>query len=243
MGDQLAVQEALRLLRARDQRGQGRAETPETGPATADRLAAMEAHAVSVRAWNPQVVPGLLQTVQYAAGAIKTGLPGLPLEEVERRAVQRARRVQAFYERWAQHVETVGFAWFIIGESAIRRPLISPYAHAGQLHRLLALSEFPRVRIQVLPDGVPTSGRAGQFTVYGLEPGGSAPVPGGELPGTRVGYLETPVGAWYTTRVQDTARLYSGFSDMVGAAYDPAESRECIREELECWAPMAEPGS
>lgn len=237
----IEVQEAVRLLRAPDQRGQGRAETPETGQVTADRLAAMEGHAVSVRTWNPQIVPGLLQTIQYAAGAIKMGLPGLPVEEVERRAVQRARRVQAFYERWARHVDTVGFAWFIIGESAVRQPLINPHAHAGQLRRLLALADFPKVQIQVLPDSVPTPGRAGQFAVYGLEAGCPAPVPGPGLPGTRVGYLETPVGAWYTTRTEDTARLYSGFLEMIGAAYGPAETREFIREELECWEP-AVPG-
>lgn len=237
-----AAREALRRLRAPDQRGQGRAETLETGQVTADRLRAMEAYAVSVRAWNPQVVPGLCQTLQYAAAAIRMALPGLPTDEVELRAVQRARRVQAFYERWAAHVDTVGYAWFIIGESAICRPLTDSRAHAGQLRRLLALSEFPRVQLQVLPDDVPTPGRAGQFTVYGLEVGATAPMPGAGLPGTRVGYLETPVGAWYTTRTEDTARLYSGFSEMIGAAHGPAETHEFIREALE-WTLTSEPGS
>ncbi len=229
------------MLAAPDQRGQGRAETPEVAHLIADRLAAVERHAVSVRAWNPQMVPDLLQTVQYAAAVIQLSMPALPVQEAQRRAVQRARRVQAFHQRWAQHASDIGFAWFIVGESALRRPLTRPCIHAGQLRRLLDLAELPKVQLQVLPDEVPALGRLGHFGVYGLQPSARAPEPG-ELPGTRVCYLETPVGSWYTTRREDVARLYSEFSDMISVAYDFADSRGYLEEELARWtvAPATE---
>jgi hypothetical protein len=230
---------AVRRLRSPDQRGQGRADTPETGQVTADRLAEMEQCAVSIRSWNPLVIPGLLQTLPYAAAAIRTALPALPVEEVQRRAYQRGRRIRAFVERWTSH-RGLGHAWFIIGQSAIRQPLINPRAHAGQLLQVMEMSKLPQVLVQVLPDEVPTPGRSGQFTVYNLEKKTPAPTPGAQLPGTRVGYIETPVGAWYTTRTDDVARLYSGFSDMIGAAWSRDRSREYIKEEMKCWGTTVE---
>jgi hypothetical protein len=89
---------ALRALRSPDQRNQGRAET-ETGRAMVDRLAALEACAMTVRAWNPSIIPGLLQTSRYAAGAIKTGYPSLSAEEIHTLACARAERIAAFLSR------------------------------------------------------------------------------------------------------------------------------------------------
>lgn len=218
--------DAIRHLRATDQRDQGRAETPETGPVTAERLAGIEALAVTVRAFNPSVVPGLLQTARYAAGAIKAALPALPAEEVQRRAHRRAARVDAWLGRWCD-TPTVGPARFVIGSAALTQPLAGPQAHAQQLRHLVNLSaSHSKLLLQILPEHTPVPGRSGQFSLYGLE----AAVGGGQ--GVRVGYLETPVGGWYTTRSADVARLHTGFTDLTGAALTPADSRDHIQEVL-----------
>lgn len=215
--------EALAALRAPDQRNQGRAATPETGEVTAERLAAVEAHAVTIRAWNPQLIPGLLQTTRYAAAAVVTTAPAIPAGEVQRRAHQRAARVDAFLTRWQDPART---AVFIVGEHAIRQPLTHTAAHRAQLRQVLNVADLPNVEVRIMPTGTPSPGRLGRCALYALEPAA------GTGHGARVGYLETPVGGWYTTRSADVALLRASFEDMTTAALGADGSRSLILEAL-----------
>jgi hypothetical protein len=215
--------EALAALRAPFQGRQGRAHTPETGEITAESLAAVEAHAVTVRAWNPHLIPGLLQTTRYAAGAITSARPSLPPEDVQRYAHHRAARVDQFLTRCG----TPGTeAVFAVAEQALRHPLAHQHAHRAQLQQLLNIADLPGVRVHVVPSGRPVPGRPGQLTLYGL-----APAPGDER-GARLGYLETPVGAWYTLRFADVARLHTVFAGIIDVAVDADQSRSLISEAL-----------
>ncbi|MDI5964847.1 DUF5753 domain-containing protein [Streptantibioticus silvisoli] len=215
--------EAINGLRAADQRRQGRVETPDTGPITAERLTEVEAIAHTIRAWNPSIIPGLLQTIRYTLGALALATPALPAEETQRRAHQRAARIDAFLKRWVDGDPVE--ARFVIGEQAITRPIAAPQAHRRQLRHLLHLVDLDSLSIQVMPEAVTTPGRLGQFALYALR--GDAGREGG-----RLGYVETPVGAWYTTRAQDVARLYAGFDDMTAHALSTDESRTFIQEAL-----------
>lgn len=215
--------EALHLLRAHDQRHQGRAQTPDIGEVTAERLAAVEAFAVSVRAWNPTLIPGLLQTTRYAVGAIATARPALPHTDVQRYAHHRAARVDQFMARWQQ--PAIDEAVFVVGEQALAVPLVHQHAHRAQLRQLLNLSELLKIRLHVMPADRAVPGRLGQMSLYALEP--SEPDRG---KGVRVGYLETPVGGWYSTRSQDVARLHTAFAELAEAALDPTDTRALIQE-------------
>jgi hypothetical protein len=208
---------ALAALAAPDQTRQGRAHTPETGEITAERLADVEAHAVTVRAWNPDLLPGLLQTTRYAAAAVVTTAPAIPSEEVQRRAHHRAARVDRFLQRWQDPART---AVFIVGEAAIRRPLTHRQAHRAQVRHVLNLTDLPNVDTRVMPTGTASPGRAGQCSLYGLEQG------------ARLGYTETPLGGWYTRRAPDVALLLSAFDDMLKAALSADDSRSLLMEEL-----------
>lgn len=217
--------EALNLLRATDQRHQGRAVSPEVGEVTAERLAAVEAHAVTIRAWNPALIPGLLQTTRYAVGAVQTTAPALPSVEIQRRAHQRAARVDQFMVRWQS--PAVDQAVFVITEQTVTHPLVHAQAHRAQLQQLLNLSALPKIRLHVMPTSTPTPRRLGQCTLYALEP--ATPTRG---KGVRVGYMETPVGGWYSTRSEDVGRLHGAFAEIIEAALDPADSQALIREAL-----------
>lgn len=216
--------DALATLRAPFQGRQGRAHTPETGEVTAESLAAVEAHAVTVRAWNPTLIPGLLQTTRYAVAAVRTTAPAIPDGEVQRRAHQRAARVDAFLTRWQQ---TTREAVFVVGEQAIRQRLAHEQAHHAQLRQLANLTDLPNVHVRIMPTGAAGPGRLGQCALYALEP--NAP---GLTRGARLGYLETPVGGWYTLRAADIARLRASFDDMLNMALSAEESRSLIQEEL-----------
>lgn len=209
--------EALAALAAPDQTRQGRAHTPETGEITAERLADVEAHAVTVRAWNPELLPGLLQTTRYAAAAVVTTAPAIPAEEVQRRAHHRAARVDRFLTRF-QHPARK--AVFIVGEAAIRQPLTHQHAHRAQLRQVLNLMDLPNIDIRIMATGAPSPGRTGQCSLYSLEQG------------ARLGYTETPLGGWYTLRSPDVALLLSMFDDILKTAYSADDSRSLLTEEL-----------
>ncbi|MFB7484828.1 DUF5753 domain-containing protein [Streptomyces anulatus] len=225
--------DVFRALRARDQRNMGRM-AGGMGTEATDRLAELDSLAQTIRAWSPHLVPGLLQTDTYAAGAIKTMTPSLSGYELTARVKRRAVRRAQFLTDWrGPRTPRTGLAYFLVGEAAVVHPTLSAHGHAAQLRRLAEIiDKFPRIVVQVLRDGVPTPGHAGPFSLHGL------------ADGTRMGHLESLVGGWYTTEPEDIARMYSAFSDMSSQALTPAETREFIAEEINtCWGSTTESSS
>ena len=78
-----------------------------------------------------------------------------------------------------------------------------------------------------MPTGTPSPGRLGQCALCGLAP--DAP---GLTRGARLGYLETPVGGWYTLRTADIAVLRASFDGMLESALAAAQTRSLVQEEL-----------
>ncbi|MFJ5950710.1 DUF5753 domain-containing protein [Streptomyces noursei] len=228
------VDELIENLRAPDQRGMGRVERVENGVTSIDRLAALEAHAKTIRAWDQQAIPGLLQTPRYSAAVIQVANPRLPAMEVRRRMLLKSARTEAFLTR--TRVRGLGMAWFVIGESAIVHSFRDQEeTHALQLRHLLTMSGHAKVMIQVLPAHKIPAGLADHFTLYGLEEDKADPDTGSRLPTKRVGFLETIMGDWYSTRLDDLAALHSAFSELIRDAMTPEASRTFIREVLASW--------
>lgn len=224
------AQRAMRDLRALDQQGMGKVAGGMGAEAT-DRLADLDACTLAFRTWSPSLIPGLLQTDSYAASVITTRTPSLGIAEVERRVAHRRRRAASFLGRRAGLRGT--YAWFLIGETAITRPVTTLATHAEQLRHLLALTQdYEGLVIQVLREDLPQPGTAEPFDVFHLDPG---PV---------VGHIESLIGSWYTVTSEDVMRLHSAFSDMVGWALDASDSRQFIQEVLDtCWGNITEHSS
>lgn len=219
---------ALQALRAADQHNMGRV-TGGMGADATDRLADLDDCTTAYRHWTPSLIPGVLQTPAYAAGAIKGRTPSLAIGEIAKRVERRRVRTEAFL---AKRTTFMGpLAWFIIGEQAITHPTMNSHVHAQQLRELLEIpQQYYNIKIQV----VRTNARRVAdevFSIFSLDPG------------PNVGHLEGLIGGWYTVASEDIARLHSAFSDLVGTALSFAESREFILEELECWGPTTERSS
>ncbi|GAA0991110.1 helix-turn-helix transcriptional regulator [Nocardiopsis tropica] len=122
-----------------------------------DSLVGFESEASVVSTWQPVVVPGLLQTEEYAAASARASL-ARPAAEVDRIVEARMARQEVLT---GDQPPTV---WAVVDESVLRR-LPEGKVASSQLHRLIDLSEDPdnHVTIQVLP-----------FTA-GLHPGISGP--------------------------------------------------------------------
>ncbi|MFD7066027.1 helix-turn-helix domain-containing protein [Streptomyces sp. NPDC059913] len=106
----------------------------------------LETDAESLRVYEPQVVPGLLQTRSYAGALINGALPEAPQSEIDKRVSVRARRQDRITDP-----ESPLRLWAVIDESALRRTVGNKQVMIEQLEQLIELSHLPHVTVQVLP--------------------------------------------------------------------------------------------
>jgi hypothetical protein len=104
----------------------------------------LENDASALRTYQPNLVPGLLQTERYAWELIGTR-SDLPLQTVRRQAALRTMRRKAFDRQDAPHLAVV------LDEAVLRRPVGAPTVMREQYRHLLEIASGPGVTIQVLP--------------------------------------------------------------------------------------------
>jgi transcriptional regulator with XRE-family HTH domain len=109
-----------------------------------------ESAACRLRSFQPDVIHGLLQTVDYARGLIRAVAPATRSEETIELQVEARMKRQVLLKR-----EDGPELAFILDESAVRRPP-GPGEHNRevmrvQLRRLRELANLPRITIQILP--------------------------------------------------------------------------------------------
>jgi transcriptional regulator with XRE-family HTH domain len=104
----------------------------------------MEDEAVTLRTYQPNLVPGLLQTERYAWELIGTQ-SDLSLEAVRRQASLRAMRQRVLSRQDPPRLAVV------LDEAVLRRPVGAPAVMREQYGRLAEAANTPGVTIQVLP--------------------------------------------------------------------------------------------
>lgn len=215
------TEELIRYLRAPDQRGVGRVESAESGGPNIERLAQLDAQALTIRAWDSTLVPGNLQTPRYSEAILRAAQPHLSGFELRRRVALKEQRARAFLGR-LEGQENPPRVYVAIGERALTHPTgVSEEVHREQLQHLLDVSERQTLSLQVMPDDIRPL--ADQFTVFALDAD------------HRVGYVETILGSWYSTRLEDVARLHSAFSGIGREAMSRQKTRAFIGEVLDSW--------
>ncbi|RGC70355.1 Helix-turn-helix protein [Micromonospora sp. MW-13] len=170
----------------------------------------LEAEASEIRAFEPQLIPGLLQTADYARAVIRAEHPDASAEEVDRRVELRMRR---------QATDSPPKLWVVLDEAALRRPVGGVAAFTTQLRRLVEEAERPGNTIQILAFGAGEYGSMGSaFSVLAF------PEPAD--PG--VVYVETRAGSLYLEgqQVREYGRV---FEHLVATAVSARESRDLIR--------------
>jgi transcriptional regulator with XRE-family HTH domain len=125
------------------------------------RYVGLEQGASRLRSYDPQTVSGLLQTPEYAAEVIRCGSAGFTDQQIARRVELRTRR-QTALTRSSDPLEL----WVVLDEATLRRVVGGPAVMRAQIRHLVAMSELPNVRVQVLPfDRGAHAGMAGGFTI------------------------------------------------------------------------------
>jgi transcriptional regulator with XRE-family HTH domain len=116
----------------------------------------LEESAQSIRSYDAQFVPGLLQTEEYAAAVLALG--DFSLDEAERLVVLRKERQRHFAAGGTR-------LWAVVDEVALRRPVGGPAVLGRQLAYLAELSQQPWLTLQVTPFPTVSHAAPGSFCI------------------------------------------------------------------------------
>lgn len=168
-----------------------------------------EGQASSVRVWGPLLVPGQVQTEDYARAVLRIGgNTGARLEEL----------VTARMER--QKIIGRARITVAIDHSVLLRPLGGPAVMEAQCDRLVQLAEDQLVRVHVVPYGTHV-GLSGAYDIaFGAED------------------VTTNVNGLRDVSTTDTSmadEALSSFESILASALPPAESIEYVRTQRDAW--------
>ncbi|WP_121745438.1 helix-turn-helix transcriptional regulator [Streptomyces sp. E2N166] len=182
-----------------------------------DRLVGLQEAAATIRTFEIQYVPGLLQTADYTRAVVERGLPNAPAGEVQRRVELRMRRAELLRRGDAPQL------WAIIDESVLLRVLGSRQVMREQLAHLVEMAGQPHVTLQIVPLDV-TNASAPAIPVTYLRFGGI------DLPD--VVYLEHIKSANFLEDRDETEEYRVALDRLADEALTPRESLELLREAM-----------
>lgn len=180
----------------------------------------LEAEAVSAATWSVDIVPGLLQTEDYARQlhlGYQAVVP-MPPKIIETRVKVRMIRQQVLSRDPPLELSVV------LDESALLRPIGNSRLMHGQLQHLLQMADLPTVNLRILPLSKERIA-ANNFTILGFNSAG-------EAGGLRdVVNTESVVGSdLYVEGETDTYFHRLVFQSLADASLSAAESRALIFE-------------
>ena len=174
----------------------------------------IEAQATVLRWYEPLVVPGLLQTEDYAR-AILSARPDGNLDDLDEQVAARLAR-QAVLDR-----PDAPQLWCVLDEGVLNRAIGGSKIMRGQLYRLAEVAEHPKTTIQIIRAAGAHAGLLGGFIIADLD----ARPP--------VAYLETAAKGHVTDSPSAAAHLALSFDRLRAEAESWASSRDLIRKVAE----------
>jgi hypothetical protein len=180
----------------------------------------LEAETVSIRTYQAQLVPALLQTEAYTRAIIRaTSMINRDTDAIERFVeVSKTRQKRRLYQEPAIKL------WAVLDEAVLRRRVGGEAVLASQLKHFVDTAELPHVTIQVLPDEAGEhSALEGSFAILGFpEPTDPDAV-----------YLGTATGGVYVEKPEDIERYVAIFDHVRAAALGPKESVRLIERKMD----------
>lgn len=163
----------------------------------------LEAEATSIRDFQLHLIPGLLQTDEYARAVIASGVSQGKAPDIDGLAEIRMRRQQVLIREDPPHL------WVIVSEAALHQQFGGPEVMKAQFSRLIELSELPNVTLQVLPFSAGAHpGHNGSFATLTTN----------EL---SVVVVENLTSGWYLEHVDDIRRHNVVFDHLRAVALPP----------------------
>jgi DNA-binding XRE family transcriptional regulator len=173
----------------------------------------VERKSAEIWEYEPYLIPGLLQTEDYARVVVSATIPQLPDDDIERAVALRMTRQEVL------EPDDGARLWFIIDESALHRMVGSSEVMRAQHEKLLSVTRRPNVTIQIIPtqEG-PTCAFGRAFTLLISQQNSS------------IVYYEDVGSARYVRDRHEVNRLMLVFNHLRASALDHSRSAKLIKE-------------
>ncbi len=177
-----------------------------------------EREAKKLRWFEPMLVPGLLQTEDYARAVFRARF-GMTDEEIDEQVAARLKRQEILA------CSQPPALWVILDESVLRRPVGGRHVMREQVVHLIEAARRPYVSIHVISASVGAHRGlwAGAFIIADFE---EAPT---------VGYQETACQGQIVDRREDVVTLADCWDTLVREALPWAASRAVLEEAAKSW--------
>lgn len=170
--------------------------------------------AIRIHEWDQRVLPGFLQTEDYARSVIKAGRPYISADQVEHKVAARM-DLKQILKRESGRPQL----WEVIHEGVLRQMIGSPGVMGSQVDYLIEVADSPDMVLQVLP-----------FSAREL-PGSDGPVSIFEFADARsAGYTECNGGGMIVEQPDQVAELMTTMSLIRAAALPPGDSQNLLRK-------------
>jgi len=178
----------------------------------------LETAARSIRAYEQQVVPGLLQSEEYAIALIRGARQDYPDQEIEQ-------RVRVRMQRQALLIQDDPIdLWVVLDEAVLSRPVGGEPVMLDQLKKLIETARLPNVTLQILPFAAGAhAGMDGSFVILEFEEEGDADVV----------FIDNATGGLFLEKAEELSKYVSIFDIVRASALPPEESIEMIETLVE----------
>ncbi|QIY71672.1 helix-turn-helix domain-containing protein [Streptomyces sp. RLB1-33] len=176
----------------------------------------LETDAASLRVYDPQVVPGLLQTRPYAEALIAGALPETASGDIDKRVQVRLRRQERI-----SAPENPLRLWTVLDEAALRRVVGNRSVMRDQLEHLVEQSQLPHVTVQVIPfDMGAHPGLNGQYAILEFP----------DAADSSVVYIEGVTSDLYLEKANDVQKYSVMYEHLRAQALNVEQSRQFIAD-------------
>ena len=172
-----------------------------------------ESDASELRTYESELVPGLLQTPEYARAVALASRPDSTVPELDRQVELRRERQQRITDNDPPTMHAV------LNEAALLRKVGGADVMRVQLEHLVQLAKLPHLTLQVLPfDAGAHPAMTAPFLMLGFE----------EEPAMNTVYLENGRGSLYLEKPADLDRYRVMFEQLTKLALRPQASVKAI---------------
>ncbi|MEU1229289.1 helix-turn-helix transcriptional regulator [Streptomyces sp. NPDC005828] len=173
-----------------------------------------EARAAGIHKYENHLIPGLLQTSDYARESFVSERPPLEEEDIEAGVIARMNRQRVLFRKPLPYVT------FILEKAALTKPLGGPEILRKNLLHVVDMASLPNIEIQVMPEDRWThAGLSGPFAL--LETEGRR----GQLV-----YVEGQGGSYILSEQPDVGDAFARYSTLRAQALPPEDSVRVIEQ-------------
>ncbi|MGW4249865.1 DUF5753 domain-containing protein, partial [Nocardia sp. NPDC004722] len=171
----------------------------------------LEAEAEQIRNWQPQVVPGLLQTAEYAEAILRYGINfyGIP-DDIDAGVSKRMERQRVLYRRDHRF-------HFLIAEQALYTTVGDDDVMVNQLDRLYTILGMPRLTLGIVPSMAEALAAVENFVLFD----------------NRLVKVEGATAELTITQPREIALYGRAFDTLAGQSVTGNEARALIRKAID----------